>query len=83
MPTEPAFAELGAGDKIRMLPGPAWFGDFMFKPSFKVPDGRIAAAEMPVWPGESKSAACQVGGGAAHPPPILGGRCPGRGWSAD
>ncbi|MBO0913333.1 ABC transporter substrate-binding protein [Streptomyces laculatispora] len=64
VPTEPAFAKLGADDKILMLPGPAWFGDFMFEPSFKVPEGRIAAARMPLWKGESKSAAGQVGGGA-------------------
>jgi ABC-type glycerol-3-phosphate transport system substrate-binding protein len=63
-PIDPAFSKFGKGDKILMLPGPAWFGDFMFAPAFKVPAGRIAAAAMPTWPGESKPYAGQVGGGA-------------------
>lgn len=64
VPTDPAFAKLGRENKILMLPGPAWFGDFMFGPAFKIPKGRIAAAPMPTWPGETKSSAGQVGGGA-------------------
>ncbi|MGW0580268.1 ABC transporter substrate-binding protein [Streptomyces sp. NPDC002920] len=64
VPTDPAFARLGTENKILMLPGPAWFGDFMFGPAFKIPKGRIAAAPMPTWPGETKSYAGQVGGGA-------------------
>ncbi|TLS48005.1 extracellular solute-binding protein [Streptomyces montanus] len=64
VPTDPAFAKLGKDNKILMLPGPAWFGDFMFGPAFKIPKGRIAAAPMPTWPGETKSYAGQVGGGA-------------------
>ncbi|GAA3795366.1 extracellular solute-binding protein [Streptomyces phyllanthi] len=64
VPTDPAFAKLGQDDRILMLPGPAWFGDFMFGPAFKIPEGRIAAAPMPTWPGETTSYAGQVGGGA-------------------
>lgn len=64
VPTDPVFAGLGRENKILMLPGPAWFGDFMFKPAFKIPAGRIAAAAMPTWPGETRSYAGQVGGGA-------------------
>ena len=64
VPIDPGFAKFGKGDKILMLPAPAWFGDFMFGPAFKVPKGRIAAAPMPTWPGEDKPYAGQVGGGA-------------------
>ncbi|MFY7634828.1 hypothetical protein [Streptomyces soliscabiei] len=64
VPIDPGFAKFGKDDKILMLPAPAWFGDFMFKPAFKVPEGRIAAAPMPAWPGENKPYAGQVGGGA-------------------
>jgi ABC-type glycerol-3-phosphate transport system substrate-binding protein len=64
VPIDPGFAKFGKGDQILMLPAPAWFGDFMFGPAFKVPEGRIAAAPMPTWPGESKPYAGQVGGGA-------------------
>ncbi|UXX91251.1 extracellular solute-binding protein [Streptomyces sp. AD2-2] len=64
VPIDPGFAKFGKGDKILMLPAPAWFGDFMFSPAFKVPRGRISAAPMPTWPGESKPYAGQVGGGA-------------------
>ncbi|MEZ0070904.1 extracellular solute-binding protein [Planotetraspora sp. GP83] len=62
-PTDPAFAKLGQDGKILMLPGPAWFGDFIFKPSFKLPPGRLAAAPMPAWDGEDKPYSGQVGGG--------------------
>ncbi|MFI5824961.1 ABC transporter substrate-binding protein [Streptomyces rishiriensis] len=64
VPIDPAFSKFGEGEKILMLPAPAWFGDFMFGPAFKVPKGRIAPAPMPTWPGESKPYAGQVGGGA-------------------
>ncbi|WP_327138246.1 extracellular solute-binding protein (plasmid) [Streptomyces sp. NBC_01340] len=63
-PIDPAFSTFGKDNKILMLPGPAWFGDFMFGPAFKVPKGHIAAALMPTWPGENKPYAGQVGGGA-------------------
>ncbi|MER5427547.1 extracellular solute-binding protein [Streptomyces sp. NPDC002588] len=74
VPTDPAFAKLGTQNKILMLPGPAWFGDFMFGPAFKIPKGRIAAAAMPTWPGETKSYAGQVGGGAFLVSAHAGGR---------
>ncbi|MEU3785036.1 hypothetical protein [Streptomyces sp900129855] len=64
LPIDPGFATFGKDDKLLMLPAPAWFGDLMFGPAFKVSKGRIAAAPMPTWPGESKPYAGQVGGGA-------------------
>ncbi|MFI6299747.1 ABC transporter substrate-binding protein [Nonomuraea sp. NPDC050790] len=62
-PTDPAFAKLGQSGKILMLPGPAWFGDFLFKPSFKLAPGRLAAAPMPLWEGDDRPYSGQVGGG--------------------
>ncbi|MFJ9381539.1 ABC transporter substrate-binding protein [Streptomyces sp. NPDC101455] len=74
VPIDPSFAKFGKGDELLMLPAPAWFGDFMFAPAFKVPKGRIAAAPMPTWPGESKPYAGQVGGGAFLVSSHAGGR---------
>ncbi|TMR90428.1 ABC transporter substrate-binding protein [Nonomuraea basaltis] len=73
-PTDPAFAQLGQQGKILMLPGPAWFGDFMFKPSFKLKPGRVAAAPMPVWAGEDEAYSGQVGGGVYVVSRHAGGR---------
>ncbi|MFJ9898214.1 ABC transporter substrate-binding protein [Streptomyces sp. NPDC091280] len=73
-PIDPGFAKFGKDGRILMLPAPAWFGDFMFAPAFKVPKGRIAAAPMPTWPGERRSYAGQVGGGAFLVSSHAGGR---------
>jgi ABC-type glycerol-3-phosphate transport system substrate-binding protein len=58
-PTDPAFARLGQEGRVLMLPGPAWFGDFLFKPSYRLPPGHLAAAPMPVWDGEDTSYAAR------------------------
>jgi multiple sugar transport system substrate-binding protein len=60
---DPPFAALGTSNKILMLPGASWMGDFVFKTTYKTPKGQLAAAPMPTWKGEDKAYSGAVGGG--------------------
>ena len=60
---DPTIAQLGAEDKILMMPGPSYYGAFAFRDAYHIPEGRIAAAAMPTWAGESGPVAGSAGGG--------------------
>lgn len=60
---DPPFAKLGTENKILMLPGASWMGDFVFKDTYKTPPGQLAAAPMPKWAGEDAGYSGAVGGG--------------------
>ena len=60
---DPPFAELGVQNKILMLPGASWMGDFVFKDTYQTPPGQLAAAPMPAWEGEDAGYSGAVGGG--------------------
>ncbi len=51
--------------KVLMLPGPAWFSGAVFdsKTGLNVPQGQLAAAPTPQWPGSSTASTGNVGGG--------------------
>lgn len=57
------FVELGKTGKVLMLPSASWLGDFGFKPVYELPEGRLAAAEMPAWDGEESAWSGSIGGG--------------------
>lgn len=44
-------ADVAQQNKVAMTIGPSWFGDFVIRPaeSWGVPEGQIAAANMPSW----------------------------------
>lgn len=58
-------AEVAQAGKLAMTFGPSWFGEFVIKPesSFAIPAGRIAAAPMPQWDGNSEAYSGEWGGG--------------------
>lgn len=60
---DPTIAQLGAEDKILMMPGPSFFGAFAFRDAYHIPAGRVAAAAMPTWSGQSTPVAGSAGGG--------------------
>jgi multiple sugar transport system substrate-binding protein len=64
-PFDPEVVELGQQEKILMMPGASWYGDFVFKPesSYHVPDGHLAAAPYLTWPGETTAWSGATGGG--------------------
>lgn len=52
-PFDPAFIKLGEQDKILMLYDAAWFGNDVFKTTYKTPAREIAAAAPPLWDGQT------------------------------
>jgi multiple sugar transport system substrate-binding protein len=55
--------QYAAPNKILMLPGASWMGEFMFHQAWHSPAGQIAAAPPLRWAGESKPWTGQLGGG--------------------
>ncbi|WP_037680207.1 ABC transporter substrate-binding protein [Streptomyces griseus] len=51
------------GDKVLLMPGPAWFGGAVFKDTLKTPAQQIAAAPIPQWKGDTSPSTGNVGGG--------------------
>jgi multiple sugar transport system substrate-binding protein len=64
-PFDAEFVKLGKEQKILMMPGASWYGDFVFKPegSYNTPKGVLAAAAYPTWDGEEKAWSGAYGGG--------------------
>ena len=50
---------------VAMTIGPSWWGQFVIRPedSWAIPAGRMAAAEMPIWSGETTNWSGEWGGG--------------------
>lgn len=61
--SDPGMGELGKADKVLMMPGPSWFGQFIFKGAWTVPAGEIAAADTPLWPGSTTPTSGNTTGG--------------------
>lgn len=55
---------LGQSQHVLMMPGAAWYGDFLFKPDtgYATPEGVLAAAAYPTW-GSDKPYSGAAGGG--------------------
>lgn len=58
-------ADVAQAGKVAMHIGPSWWGEFVIRPadSWGIPEGRIAAAPMPTWAGESVNFSGEWGGG--------------------
>lgn len=58
-------ADVAQQQKVAMHIGPSWWGEFVIRPvdSWAIPEGRIAAAPMPTWAGESTNWSGEWGGG--------------------
>lgn len=62
-PFDPEFAALAQDGKLVAYVGPTWFGEFIIKPSYEVPAGRIAGALPPRWSNEQAPVTWSFGGG--------------------
>lgn len=63
-PWDPTFTDkVGKKNKILMYPAAAWFGEYGFKGSYKIPNGQMAAYSVPTWAGESTATTGAEGGG--------------------
>ncbi|MFL6119532.1 ABC transporter substrate-binding protein [Actinophytocola sp.] len=58
----PDFAK-NQGDKVLMLPGPAWYGGAVFQGTLKTPAGQLAVADPLHWADQSEPVTGNVGGG--------------------
>lgn len=70
--------DIARQQKVAMTIGPSWWGEFVIRPedSWGIPEGRMTAAEMPAWAGESTNWSGEWGGGvwvgnSNHPNPQL------------
>ncbi len=51
------------GKDLVMSPGAAWWGDYLFNQTWKIPAGEMSAVEPLAWEGESEPATGNEGGG--------------------
>ncbi|MFI6740579.1 ABC transporter substrate-binding protein [Nonomuraea sp. NPDC050451] len=58
----PEFAK-SQGDKVLMLPGPAWYGGAVFQGTLKTPKGELAVGDALRWSDQSTPVTGNVGGG--------------------
>ena len=73
-PFEPDFVTLAKGGKIPLLIGPTWFGEYVIKPTYQWPAGKLAAATSLKWEDQKQPLTWSWGGGTyggwrntAHP----------------
>jgi ABC-type glycerol-3-phosphate transport system substrate-binding protein len=64
-PFDPAMIKIAKAGKVLMMPGPSWFGQYVFQPttSYATPNGQLAAAPIPTWAGETTNYSGAWGGG--------------------
>jgi ABC-type glycerol-3-phosphate transport system substrate-binding protein len=64
-PFDPGVISLAKAGKVLMMPASAWFAQFVMEPatSYHIPNGQIAAAPYPTWPGASTNYSGAWGGG--------------------
>lgn len=53
----------GAGKDLVMSPGAAWWGDYLFNQTWKIPPGEMTGTQPLAWQGEDKPATGNEGGG--------------------
>ena len=77
-PFEPDFVTLAKGGKIPLLIGPTWFGEYVIKPTYQWPAGKLAAATSLKWEDQSQPLTWSWGGGTyggwrntAHPAEVV------------
>ncbi|MBA2678847.1 MAG: carbohydrate ABC transporter permease [Ktedonobacteraceae bacterium] len=63
-PFDPNFIKLGTSNKILMMPAASWFGEYVFKASYKTPSGQLAVALPLKWEADSEPHAGAQGGAA-------------------
>ncbi len=77
-PFEPDFVNLAKTGKVPLIIGPTWFGEYVIKPTYEWPAGKLAAAAPLKWDGQSEPLTWSWGGGTyggwkdtAHPAEVV------------
>ena len=73
-PFEPDFVALAKAGKVPLMIGPTWFGEYVIKPTYEWPAGKLAAALPLKWADQAQPLTWSWGGGVyggwkdtAHP----------------
>lgn len=77
-PFEPDFVALAKGGKVPLMIGPTWFGEYVIKPTYEWPAGKLAAALPLKWADQEQPLTWSWGGGTyggwkdtAHPAEVV------------
>lgn len=77
-PFDPEFIELAKTNKVLMIPGPTWFGEFIIKRRYEFPEGTFGVGMTPKWESQDQPLAWSWGGGmwggwkdTKHPEEVL------------
>ena len=77
-PFDPEFLELAKTNKVLMIPGPTWFGEFIVKRQYEFAEGITGVAMTPKWASQDNPVAWSWGGGVwggwkdtAHPEAVV------------
>ena len=62
-PFEPDFVKAAVAGKVPLLVGPTWYGEYLFKPTFKYQPGILAAAPTLKWADQKQPLTWSFGGG--------------------
>ncbi|MCG7495039.1 ABC transporter substrate-binding protein [Thalassobius sp. Cn5-15] len=62
-PFDPEFLELAKANKLLMIPGPTWFGEFIIKRRYEFADGMTGVAMTPKWAAQDEPLVWSWGGG--------------------
>ena len=77
-PFEPDFVNLAKTGKVPLIIGPTWFGEYVIKPTYEWPAGKLAAAPPLKWDDQTQPLTWSWGGGTyggwkdtAHPAEVV------------
>lgn len=62
-PFDPEFIELAKADKLLMIPGPTWFGEYIIKRRYEFAEGMTGVGMTPKWESQDQPLAWSWGGG--------------------
>lgn len=62
-PFDPEFLELAKANKLLMIPGPTWFGEFIIKRRYEFADGMTGVSMTPKWAAQDEPLVWSWGGG--------------------
>jgi ABC-type glycerol-3-phosphate transport system substrate-binding protein len=62
-PFDPEFVKLAKGGKVPLIVGPTWFGEYVIKPTYEWPAGKLADASPLKWADQSQPLTWSWGGG--------------------
>ncbi|MDB5586606.1 MAG: hypothetical protein JWP26_1576 [Devosia sp.] len=75
---EPDFVNLAKTGKVPLMVGPTWFGEYVIKPTYELPAGKLVAALPLKWDDQSQPLTWSWGGGTyggwkdtAHPSEVV------------